>query len=87
MVALVNLRHRIPASFPDRPSGFADLSFVERNKYSLIMAAILAVGVVLASIGSLIFQDGINYFYLIPHNKGLTTEIFWQSGVDWIVDN
>ncbi len=66
---------------------FADLSFVERHKYSLIMAAILVVGVVLASLGSLIFKDGINYFYLIPHNKGLTTELFWQSGVDWMVDN
>jgi len=66
---------------------FADLSFVERHKYSLLMAAILVVGVVLASIGSLIFKDGINYFYLIPHNQGLTTENFWQSGVDWMVDN
>jgi glycine betaine/proline transport system permease protein len=66
---------------------FADLSFVERHKYSLIMAAILVVGVVFASIGSLIFKDGINYFYLIPHNQGLTTELFWQSGVDWMVDN
>ena len=66
---------------------FADLSFVERHKYSLIMAAILVAGVILASIGSLIFKDGINYFYLIPHNQGLTTENFWQSGVDWIVDN
>ncbi len=66
---------------------FADLSFVERHKYSLIMLGILVVGVILASIGSLIFEDGINYFYLIPHNQGLTTENFWQSGVDWIVDN
>jgi len=66
---------------------FADLSFVERHKYSLIMLGILVVGVILASIGNLIFKDGINYFYLIPHNQGLTTENFWQSGVDWIVDN
>jgi glycine betaine/proline transport system permease protein len=66
---------------------FADLSFVERNKYPLIMGAILVGGVILASIGSLIFGEGINYFYLIPHNQGLTTENFWQSGVDWIVDN
>jgi glycine betaine/proline transport system permease protein len=51
------------------------------------MLGILVVGVILASIGSLIFEDGINYFYLIPHNQGLTTENFWQSGVDWIVDN
>ena len=66
---------------------FADLSFVERNKYPLIMGGILVGGVILASIGSLIFGEGINYFYLIPHNQGLTTENFWQSGVDWIVDN
>jgi len=66
---------------------FADLSFAERHKYPLIMGGILVGGVVLASIGSLIFQDGINYFYLIPHNQGLTTENFWQSGVDWMVDN
>jgi len=66
---------------------FADLSFVERHKYSLIMGGILLGGIVLAFFGRLIFQDGINYFYLIPHNQGLTTELFWQSGVDWIVDN
>lgn len=66
---------------------FADLSFVERNKYALIMAAILMGGIVLAFFGKLIFGDGINYFYLIPHNQGLTTENFWQSGVDWMVDN
>ena len=66
---------------------FADLSFVERHKYSLIMGGILVVGVILAAIGGVIFKDGINYFYLIPHNQGLTTEDFWQSGVDWIVDN
>jgi glycine betaine/proline transport system permease protein len=66
---------------------FADLSFVQRHKYSLIMLAILIGGIILAALGNLIFKDGINYFYLIPHNKGLTTELFWQSGVDWMVDN
>ena len=66
---------------------FSDLTFVERHKYALIMLAILVGGVILASIGSLIFKDGINYFYLVPHNKGFTTELFWQSGVDWMVDN
>ena len=66
---------------------FADLSFVERNRYPLIMVAILVGGVILAAIGSAIFKDGINYFYLIPHNQGLTTENFWQSGVDWMVEN
>jgi glycine betaine/proline transport system permease protein len=66
---------------------FSDLTFVERHKYPLIMATILVVGIILAYIGSLIFKDGINYFYLIPHNKGFTTELFWQSGVDWMIDN
>jgi glycine betaine/proline transport system permease protein len=62
---------------------FADLSFVERNKYPLIMGGILVGGVILASIGGLIFGEGINYFYLIPHNQGLTTENFWQSNLAW----
>lgn len=66
---------------------FSDLSFFERHMYALIMGAILVIGVILAFIGGFIFKDGINYFYLIPHNKGLTTELFWQSGVDWMVDN
>ncbi len=66
---------------------FADLSFTERHRYSLMMGAILVAGVMLTFVGSLIFKDSINYFYLIPHNKGLTTENFWQSGVDWMVDN
>jgi glycine betaine/proline transport system permease protein len=44
-------------------------------------------GIALSMLGRLIFADGINYFYLIPHNKGITTETFWQSGVDWMVDN
>ncbi|NQV43795.1 MAG: ABC transporter permease subunit [Rhodospirillales bacterium] len=66
---------------------FADLSFVERHKYVLILVGVLLAGMVLAYLGNIIFKDGINYFYLIPHNKGITTENFWQSGVDWMVDN
>ena len=66
---------------------FADLSFVERNKYALIFGAVFVVCVVLAFIGKLIFGEGINYFYLIPHNQGITTENFWQGGVDWMVEN
>jgi len=34
----------------------------------------------------LVFKDGFNYLYLIPHNKGITTAQFWQAGVDWIWD-
>ncbi|MCP4489225.1 MAG: ABC transporter permease subunit [Gammaproteobacteria bacterium] len=66
---------------------FADLSFAKRHRYSLIMFVILVAGIALAFVGNHIFKDGINYFYFIPHNKGFTTENFWQSGVDWMVDN
>jgi glycine betaine/proline transport system permease protein len=66
---------------------FADLSFVERNQYKLIMLAILVGGIILAFLGKLIFGDFINYFYLIPHNQGWTTVNFLQAGVDWVVDN
>jgi glycine betaine/proline transport system permease protein len=66
---------------------FADLSFYERHRTAFIMLAIFVVGCILAFIGSLVFKDGINYLYLVPHNKGITTEDFWQSGVDWMVEN
>ncbi len=66
---------------------FADLGFVERNRYLLIFAGFFAGGIVLAFLGGFIFKGGINYFYMIPHNKGVTTEWFWQGGVDWMVDN
>lgn len=65
---------------------FADQSFKERHKHSIWFSVVLAVGIVLAWIGSLIFKEGFNYLYLIPHNKGITTEPFWQAGVDWIWD-
>ncbi len=66
---------------------FADLSFLERHKYGLLFAGLFVAGIALAFAGKFIFKDGINYFYLIPHNKGITTGWFWQSGVDWMVDN
>ncbi|TDI64752.1 MAG: ABC transporter permease subunit, partial [Alphaproteobacteria bacterium] len=66
---------------------FANLSFVERHKYGLIFVALFVVSIVLAILGGFIFKDGINYLYLIPHNKGITTEWFWQAGVDWMVEN
>ncbi len=66
---------------------FADLVFIERHQYALIFLGVLLTGSVLAYVGNYIFRDGINYFYLVPHNKGITTENFWQSGVDWMVDN
>ena len=65
---------------------FADQSFRQRHKYGLMFLAVFAIGVVLAYLGRFIFKEGFNYLYLIPHNKGITTAAFWQSGVDWIWD-
>ena len=65
---------------------FADLSFKERHKHFLMFLVVFVVGVVLAVIGSFVFKEGFNYLNLIPHNKGLTTEAFWQAGIDWIWD-
>ena len=65
---------------------FADLSFKEKHKYSLMFLVVFVVGIILAIIGSFIFKEGFNYLNIIPHNKGITTESFWQAGVDWIWD-
>ena len=65
---------------------FADLPFLQRHKYSFSFLVILFVGILLAYLGTFLFKDGINYLYMIPHNKGYTSQLFWQSGVDWIWD-
>jgi len=65
---------------------FADQSFRQRHKYSLLFLAVFGVGVIFAYVGSFLFKEGFNYLYLIPHNKGITTENFWQTGVDWLWD-
>ncbi len=66
---------------------FSDLGFAQRHKFSLIFAVFFALCILAAFLGQYIFKGGINYFYLIPHNQGITTEDFWQSGVDWMVEN
>jgi len=65
---------------------FSDLTFLQRHKFTLLFGVILLMGCVLAYSGSFIFKEGFNYFYIIPHNKGITTEPFWQAGIDWIWD-
>ncbi len=65
---------------------FADLSFVERHKFSLIFGVVFIIGTILAYIGTFMFREGFNYLYLIPHSKGITTAPFWQAGVDWVWD-
>jgi len=65
---------------------FADLSFVQRHKFSLICAAIFVAGVIFAYIGKALFAEDFNYLYIVPHNKGITTAPIWQAAVDWIWD-
>ncbi|MEQ8294591.1 MAG: ABC transporter permease subunit [Roseovarius sp.] len=63
---------------------FADRTFLQRHTALLLGAGILVAGALLAMLGSVIFREDFNYLHQIPHNKGLTTETFWQGLVDWI---
>jgi glycine betaine/proline transport system permease protein len=65
---------------------FADLNFTQRHRHSLIFLGVFVAGIIAAYIGSLVFDEGFNYLYIVPHNKGITTAPFWQAGVDWIWD-
>ncbi len=65
---------------------FADLTFFERYRVPVLLAAILVAGSVLAWTGNFLFEEGRNYFYIVPHNKGITTAPFWQAAVDWTWD-
>ena len=65
---------------------FANLTFFQRHKYGLLFVGAVLVGLILASVGSLFFKAGFNYFYEVPHNKGISTENFWNAGVDWVWD-
>jgi glycine betaine/proline transport system permease protein len=65
---------------------FAELPFMQRYKYSLLFLVILFTGIVLSYIGTFIFKEGFNYLYLIPHNKGLSTAVYLQSGIDWFLE-
>jgi len=65
---------------------FSDLTFLQRHKFTLLFSFILLMGCLLTYFGSFFFKEGVNYFYIVPHNKGITTEPFWQAGIDWIWD-
>lgn len=56
------------------------------RKHATLLAAlmILIAGAALAKAGALVFGEGFNYLYQVPHNKGITTEPFWQALVDGI---
>lgn len=66
---------------------FEEHGFVQRHKYLLLFLFIFLVGSALAYIGAFFFEEGFNYLYIIPHNKGITTAPFWQAAVDWIWDS
>jgi len=65
---------------------FANLTFFQRHKYGLYFVGAVIVGLILASVGSFMFKQGFNYLYEVPHNKGISTEAFWNAGVDWVWD-
>jgi len=65
---------------------FANLTFFQRHKYGLYFVGAVIVGLILASVGSFMFKQGFNYLYEVPHNKGISTEVFWNAGVDWVWD-
>ena len=59
----------------------------EKNKYLYIFGAVVVAGYLLSFIGTFLFKEGFNYFFIVPHNKGISTEAFWNAGVDWVLAN
>jgi len=65
---------------------FANPTFFEHNKYLLLFVAVLIGGSIFSYIGIFYFKEGFNYLFIVPHNKGISTEAFWNAGVEWIWD-
>ncbi len=65
---------------------FGNLTFYQRYKNTIFFGGAVAVGAILALVGSFFFKEGFNYLYEVPHNKGISTADFWNKGVDWIFD-
>ena len=59
----------------------------EKNKYLYIFGGVVIAGYLLSFIGIFLFKEGFNYFFIVPHNKGISTEAFWNAGVDWVLAN
>jgi len=59
----------------------------EKNKYLYIFGGVVVVGYIFSFIGTFLFKEGFNYFFIVPHNKGISTEAFWNAGVDWVLAN
>ncbi len=87
IVLIAVLLDKLSLAWADKQTDyFADLPFMQRHKYSLLALGVFVAGCILAFIGSLVFREDFNYLYIVPHNKGITTAPFWQTGVDWIWD-
>jgi glycine betaine/proline transport system permease protein len=88
IVLIAIVLDRLSLAWANKPIDyFADLSFMDRYRNWFILCAIFVGGIFLAYVGRWIFQDSTNYLFIVPTNKGLTTEDFWQSGVDYMVTN
>ena len=59
----------------------------EKNKYLYVFGGVVVVGYIFSFLGTFFFKEGFNYFFIVPHNKGISTEAFWNTGVDWILAN
>ena len=59
----------------------------EKNKYLYIFGGVVIAGYLLSFIGTFLFKEGFNYLFIVPHNKGISTEAFWNAGVDWVLAN
>ena len=66
---------------------FENLTFFQQHKYGLLFVMVLIIGSILSYIGSFFFKEGFNYLFIVPHNKGISTEPFWNAGVNYIVEN
>jgi glycine betaine/proline transport system permease protein len=66
---------------------FENLTSFQKNKYFYIFFGVVIVGYLLSFLGTFFFKEGFNYFFIVPHNKGISTEAFWDAGVDWILVN
>ncbi|MGI9486956.1 MAG: ABC transporter permease [Geminicoccaceae bacterium] len=87
IVLIAVMLDKMSLAWANKPTDyFADLTFFQRHRFSMLALLIFVVGATLAYVGKFIFPEGFNYLYIIPHNKGLTTAPFWQASVDWIWD-
>jgi len=66
---------------------FENPTFFQRNKYLILFVGVIFGGYIFSYLGTFYFKEGFNYLFMVPHNKGISTEAFWNSGVDWILDN